>query len=59
MVCFIAGVLCVIAAIVTGFLYTANTFTDWQAIQIWRAQWLIAAGVAFLCGVLLNSRRRT
>jgi ribosomal protein L40E len=59
MVCFIAGMLCVIAGIVTGFLYTAKTLEDWQAIQIWRSEWLVAAGVAFVCGILLNSRRAT
>jgi len=58
MVCLIIGALCLIAAIVTGFIYTANTLADWQAIQIWRGQWLIAGGVAFVCGILLNSRKR-
>ena len=28
-------------------------------IQIWRGEWLIAGGVAFLCGLLLNSRKTT
>jgi hypothetical protein len=59
MVCFVAGILCVIAGIATGFLYTATTLVDWQAIQIWRSEWLVASGVAFVCGILLNSRRAT
>lgn len=57
MICFIAGLGCIGAAIATGFLYTATTLVDWQAIQAWRGEWLIAAGVAFICGILLNSRR--
>lgn len=57
MVCLIAGVICVGAAIATGFIYSATTLVDWQAIQIWRAEWLLAAGVAFVCGILLNSRK--
>ena len=57
MVCFIVGLICVGAAIATGFIYTATTLVDWQAIQIWRGEWLIAAGVAFVCGILLNSRK--
>lgn len=57
MVCLIAGLICVGAAVATGFIYTASTLVDWQAIQIWRGEWMIAAGVAFICGILLNSRR--
>lgn len=59
MVCFIAGLLCAGAAVATGFIYTASTLVDWQAIQTWRQEWLLAAGVAFLCGILLNGRKTT
>jgi hypothetical protein len=48
------GIVCVVAAIVTGFLYTANTLNDWQAIQTWRIEWLLAAAVAFILGILLK-----
>lgn len=48
------GVVCVVAALVTGFLYTANTLNDWQAIQTWRIEWLLAAAVAFILGILLK-----
>ncbi len=54
LVCLIAGVVCVIAAIVTGFIYTANTVLDWQAVQVWRIEWLLAATVAFVAGLLLK-----
>jgi len=57
MICLIVGLICIGAAIATGFIYTASTLVDWQAIQAWRAEWLIAAGVAFICGILLNPRR--
>jgi hypothetical protein len=59
MICFIVGVACVGAGVATGFIYTANTLVDWQAIQAWRCEWLIAAGVAFVCGILLNGRKTT
>src|SRR5690348_10044643 len=59
MICFILGIACVGAGIATGFIYTANTLVDWQAIQAWRSEWLIAAGVAFICGILLNNRKTT
>lgn len=57
MICFVLGLACIGAAVATGFLYTASTFGDWQAIQAWRSQWLVAAGVAFICGILLNNRK--
>jgi hypothetical protein len=59
MVCLIVGLMCIGAAITIGFIYTAGTLVDWQAIQIWRSEWLIAAGVAFVCGILLNSRTKS
>jgi len=59
MICLMVGLMCVGAAIATGFIYTASTLVDWQAIQAWRAEWLIAAGVAFICGILLNPRKTT
>lgn len=59
LVCLIIGLACIGAAVVTGFMYAAGTLVDWEAIQIWRGEWLIAAGVVFLCGILLNGRKRT
>lgn len=54
LVCFIVGIACVIAAVVTGFIYTANTVLDWQAVQVWRIEWLVAGMVAFVAGILLK-----
>ncbi|PYY21255.1 MAG: hypothetical protein DMG62_19815 [Acidobacteria bacterium] len=59
MICLIIGLICIGAGVTTGFIYSATTLVDWQAIQIWRGEWLIAAGVAFICGILLNSRKIT
>jgi len=49
------GTLCTLAAIGTGLVYTADTVLDWQAVQIWRIEWLLAAVAAFLAGILLRS----
>ena len=48
------GILCTLAAIGTGLVYTAATVLDWQAVQIWRIEWLLAAIAAFLAGILLK-----
>jgi len=51
---FVAGALCVLAAISTGLIYTASTVLDWQAVQVWRIEWLLAAVAAFMAGLLLK-----
>ncbi len=53
-VALIVGIACVVAAIVTGFMFTAATVLDWQAVQVWRIEWLLAAAAAFLVGILLK-----
>jgi hypothetical protein len=50
------GVACVIAAVVTSFLFEAKTLDQWEAIQAWRIEWLLAAAVAFILGILLKPR---
>jgi hypothetical protein len=54
MIAFIAGIGCVLAAIATGLMFSATTFQDWQAVQTWRMEWLLAAAVAFLASILLK-----
>jgi len=49
-----AGLGCILAAISVGLIYTAQNLADFQAIQLWRMQWLIGAGVAFAAGILLK-----
>lgn len=50
------GVICLTAAAVTGFIYTATTVLDWQAVQIWRIEWLLASLAMFTAGILLKKR---
>ena len=54
LIAFIVGVICVLAAVMTGFVYSANTLVDWQAVQTWRIEWMLAAMVAFVAGILLK-----
>jgi hypothetical protein len=54
-VALIVGVICTLAAIGTGLVFTAATTLDWQAVQVWRIEWLLAAVVAFLAGMLLKA----
>lgn len=54
LIAFIIGIACAVAAAATGFIYSATTLLDWQAVQIWRIEWLLAATVAFVAGILLK-----
>ena len=54
LVAFIFGMVSVFAAIAVGFIYNANTLVDWQAVQTWRIEWMLAAIVAFIAGILLK-----
>ncbi|HLK31951.1 MAG TPA: hypothetical protein VKT29_02610 [Terriglobales bacterium] len=51
---FVAGIVCVLAAAFTGIVYTVATTLDWQAVQVWRLEWLLGAAVAFIAGILLK-----
>jgi hypothetical protein len=54
LIAFFAGLGCLLAAIAVGFIYSVQTLADFQAIQSWRVQWLLAALAAFVAGILLK-----
>jgi len=54
LIAFLAGVLCVVGALAVSVFFSARTLLDWQAIQLWRIEWLIAAVAAFAAGCLLK-----
>ncbi|HET7892899.1 MAG TPA: hypothetical protein VFL34_15325 [Candidatus Sulfotelmatobacter sp.] len=57
LIAFILGVGCVAGALLVGLL-NARTFVDWQAIQFYRAEWLLAATASFVAGILLKKPSR-
>ena len=54
LICFLVGVGCVLGAISVGLIYSVQTEADFQAVQLWRIQWLLAALAAFVAGILLK-----
>jgi hypothetical protein len=54
LIAFIAGLGCVIAALSVGAIYAVQNFADFQAIQLWRMEWLLGAVAAFVAGILLK-----
>jgi hypothetical protein len=53
LIAFFIGVGCVVGALLMGLL-TARNLVDWQAIQFYRAEWLLGATAAFVAGILLK-----
>ena len=55
LVAFGLGLFCILATLIVALIYSdVKSFSDWQAIQLWRIEWLLAAGVAFIAGILLK-----
>ena len=53
LIAFCIGLGCIGGAVLVGLL-TAKTLVDWQAIQFYRVEWLLAAIASFVAGILLR-----
>jgi len=54
LVFFLLGITCMVGAALTGFVFKSDTLVDWQAVQLWRVEWLLGAAAAMLAGILLK-----
>ena len=57
LILFVVGLACAIAAIAVGWLYTANTIQEWEAVQLWRIQWLLGSVSAFVACIALKKHK--
>ena len=57
LVCLILGLACMTGAVLTSLIYKTETLVDWQAVQVWRIEWLLGAAAALLAGILLKKSR--
>ena len=57
LVAFIIGLACVLGAITAGIIYSERNVLEWQAVQLFRIQWLLGAAAAFVAGILLKRSR--
>jgi hypothetical protein len=55
LIAFLVGVFCFLSAILVGVVSSIRNFEDFQVVQYWRMEWLLAAIVAFVAGVLLKT----
>ena len=51
---FVVGIFCIVGAFTVSVFFSARTLIDWQAIQLWRIEWLLAAVASFVAGCLLK-----
>jgi hypothetical protein len=54
LVAFMLGLGCIAGAVCVSFIYKAQTFADWQAIQFWRIEWLLGSTACFVVAILLK-----
>ncbi len=54
LVAFMIGIGCVVGALGVSLFYRASNLAEFQAIQMWRIEWLLAATASFVAGILLK-----
>jgi hypothetical protein len=54
LIAFIIGLGCVAGAVGVSVFYRASNLAEFQAIQMWRMEWLLAATASFVAGILLK-----
>ena len=54
LIAFIFGLGCLAGAVGVSVFYKASNLGEFQAIQMWRIEWLLAATAAFVAGILLK-----
>src|ERR1700693_803335 len=54
MIAFMIGLGCVAGAIGVSLIYRASNLAEFQAIQMWRIEWLLAATASFVAGILIK-----
>ena len=56
LVALVLGCVCIVAAVLTSYVFPATTLVDWQAVQLWRIEWLLAAIAILLAGILVKKK---
>jgi hypothetical protein len=54
LVALMIGLGCLAGAVGVGVFYRASNLAEFQAIQMWRIEWLLAATASFAAGILLK-----
>jgi len=59
LIAFMIGLGCVVGAVGVSLFYRAANLAEFQAIQMWRIEWLLAATASFVAGILLKKPSNT
>lgn len=54
LIAFIVGLGCLAGVLGVSVFYKASNLAEFQAIQLWRIEWLLAATASFVAGILLK-----
>ncbi len=54
--CLLAAIIFALAAVMTGLVYNTSTLAEWQAVQCWRIEWLLAALAALVAAMLFRTK---
>jgi len=55
LIAFICGVFCLLFGVLgVALIYSVQTMADFQAVQLYRMEWLVAAVALFVAGILLK-----
>lgn len=52
----LAAAVFLLATVLIGLVYSTSTVAEWQAVQIWRVEWLLATVVALLAAMLFKTK---
>lgn len=55
LIAFMIGLGCVAGALGVSLFFRASNLAEFQAIQMWRIEWLLAATASFVAGILLKN----
>lgn|ERR1022692_240106 len=55
LIAFMIGLGCVAGVIGVTLFYKASNLAEFQAVQMWRIEWLLAATASFVAGILLKN----
>ena len=54
LIAFMIGLGCILGVLGVSLFYKASNLAEFQAIQMWRIEWLLAATASFVAGILLK-----
>lgn len=58
LVCMVIGIVCLLGALLTSAVFGQQTVLDWQAVQLWRIEWLLAGIALFVLARVLQAEQK-